>query len=147
MTDPGSGQVFADSPNSDAPDVNAHVQSSQAAFQQYREVNPRERAKLLLKWHVLITDAKSDLAKLVVYETGKPTAEALGEVDYALGFAWWFAGEAERVHGSTATPSVSNRRTFVVKQPIGVCVALARWNFPVAMIIRKAAAALAAGLP
>lgn len=144
-TDPGTGKVFAECPNSDASDVDAHVQSSQAAFLQYREVNPRERAKLLLKWHALITDAKTDLAKLVVYETGKPMTEALGEVDYALGFAWWFAGEAERIRGSIATPSVSNRRTFVVKQPIGVCVALAPWNFPVAMIIRKAAAALAAG--
>lgn len=72
-------------------------------------------------------------------------AEALGEVEYALGFAWWFAGEAERVRGSIAQPSISDRRTFVVKQPIGVCVALVPWNFPVAMIIRKVSAALAAG--
>jgi acyl-CoA reductase-like NAD-dependent aldehyde dehydrogenase len=72
-------------------------------------------------------------------------AEAVGEVDYALGFAWWFAGEAERVRGTIALPSVSNRRTFVIKQPIGVSVALVPWNFPVAMIIRKVAAALAAG--
>lgn len=72
-------------------------------------------------------------------------AEAIGEVDYALGFAWWFAGEAERVRGSVGQPSVSSRRTIVVKQPIGVSVALVPWNFPVAMIIRKVAAALAAG--
>lgn len=72
-------------------------------------------------------------------------SEALGEVDYALGFAWWFAGEAERVRGSIAQPSINDRRTFVVKQPIGVCVALVPWNFPVAMIIRKVSAALAAG--
>lgn len=72
-------------------------------------------------------------------------AEALGEVDYALGFAWWFAGEAERIRGSIAIPSVSDRRTLVIKQPIGVSVALVPWNFPVAMIIRKVAAALAAG--
>lgn len=71
--------------------------------------------------------------------------EALGEVDYALGFSWWFAGEAERVRGSVAQPSVSNRRTLVIKQPIGVSIALVPWNFPVAMTIRKAAAALAAG--
>lgn len=72
-------------------------------------------------------------------------SEALSEVDYALGFAWWFAGEAERIRGSVAVPSVNNRRTIIVKQPIGVCVALVPWNFPVAMIIRKVAAALAAG--
>jgi len=72
-------------------------------------------------------------------------SEALGELDYAAGFAWWFAGEAERVRGSVAQPSVSNRRTFVIKQPIGVSVALVPWNFPIAMVIRKAAAAMAAG--
>lgn len=100
---------------------------------------------MLLRWHQLISDARNDIAKLVVYETGKPMQEALGEIDYALGFAWWFAGEAERIRGSIAQPSISNRRTFVIKQPIGVCVALVPWNFPVAMIIRKVAAALAAG--
>lgn len=108
-------------------------------------MNPRQRAKILLKWHDLITNAREDIAKIVVYETGKPMAEAVGEVDYALGFAWWFAGEAERVRGSVAQPSISNRRTFVIKQPIGVSVALVPWNFPVAMVIRKVAAALAAG--
>lgn len=100
---------------------------------------------MLLEWHRLITNAREDIAKLVTYETGKPLTEARGEVDYALGFAWWFAGEAERIRGSVAIPSVSDRRTFVVKQPIGVSVALVPWNFPVAMIIRKVAAALAAG--
>lgn len=100
---------------------------------------------MLLEWHRLITNAREDIAKLVTYETGKPLTEARGEVDYALGFAWWFAGEAERIRGSIAVPSVSDRRTLVVKQPIGVSVALVPWNFPVAMIIRKVAAALAAG--
>lgn len=100
---------------------------------------------MLLKWHDLITNAREDIAKLVVFETGKPLAEARGEIDYALGFAWWFAGEAERIRGSIAIPSISDRRTLVIKQPIGVSVALVPWNFPVAMIIRKVAAALAAG--
>lgn len=125
--------------------MNEYVASSQAAFIKYRQVNPRERAKKLLEWHRLITNAKEDIAKLVTYETGKPLTEARGEVDYALGFAWWFAGEAERIRGSIGIPSVSDRRTIVIKQPIGVCVALVPWNFPVAMIIRKVAAALAAG--
>lgn len=98
-----------------------------------------------MNWHSLITNSRSDIAKLIVHETGKPVTEALGEVDYALGFSWWFAGEAERVRGSVAQPSVSNRRTLVIKQPIGVSIALVPWNFPVAMTIRKAAAALAAG--
>lgn len=143
--DPGSGQVFAACPTSKVEDVDEFVTSSQTAFNQYRHVNPRQRAKMLLEWHRLITNSREDIAKLVTYETGKPLTEARGEVDYALGFAWWFAGEAERVRGSIAVPSISERRTFVVKQPIGVSVALVPWNFPVAMIIRKVAAALAAG--
>ncbi|KAK1148910.1 hypothetical protein N8T08_007582 [Aspergillus melleus] len=145
IEDPGSSKIFAHCPINRLPDVDQYVESAQTAFLRYREVNPRERAKLLLKWHTLITNARSDIAKLIVYETGKPMTEALGEVDYALGFAWWFAGEAERVRGSVAQPSSSNRRTLVIKQPIGVSVALVPWNFPVAMTIRKAAAALAAG--
>ncbi|KAE8361242.1 Aldehyde/histidinol dehydrogenase [Aspergillus caelatus] len=145
VEDPGTGRVFAHCPSNRLPDVDQYVESAQAAFLKYREANPRERAKLLLSWHNLITNARSDIAKLIVHETGKPITEALGEVDYALGFAWWFSGEAERVRGSVAQPSVSNRRTLVIKQPIGVSVALVPWNFPVAMTIRKAAAALAAG--
>ncbi|KAJ0127303.1 Uncharacterized protein HZ326_29593 [Fusarium oxysporum f. sp. albedinis] len=143
--DPGSCQIWATSPTNEVADVDKDVESSHAAFQSYRHVNPRQRAKILLKWHELITNAREDIAKIVVFETGKPMAEAIGEVDYALGFAWWFAGEAERIRGSIALPAISNRRTFVVKQPIGVSVALVPWNFPVAMIIRKVSAALAAG--
>ncbi|KAJ5676608.1 uncharacterized protein N7477_002241 [Penicillium maclennaniae] len=141
---PGSGQVFANCPTNEVADVDRYVTSSQKAFESYRKENPRTRAKILLKWHELI-NAREDIAKIMVYETGKPMTEALGEVDYALGFAWWFAGEAERIRGSVAQPSISSRRTFVIKQPIGVSVALVPWNFPVAMIIRKVAAALAAG--
>ncbi|KAJ3547500.1 hypothetical protein NM208_g1477 [Fusarium decemcellulare] len=145
VEDPGSGEIWASSPINHVADVDQYVESSQAAFNSFRYTNPRERAKILLKWHELITNSREDIAKIVVYETGKPMGEAVGEVDYALGFAWWFAGEAERVRGSIALPSVSDRRTFVIKQPIGVSVALVPWNFPVAMIIRKVAAALAAG--
>ena len=144
-TDPGTRQVFATCPTNKTQDVDGYVTTSHAAFLRYRQVNPRQRAQMLLGWHELIASARDDIAKLVTYETGKPLAEARGEIDYALGFAWWFAGEAERIRGSIAIPSVSERRTFVIKQPIGVSVALAPWNFPVAMIIRKVAAALAAG--
>ncbi|KAK2691332.1 hypothetical protein QWA68_008795 [Fusarium oxysporum] len=145
VEDPGSSHIWAASPTNKVSDVDKYVESSHAAFQSYRHVNPRQRAKILLKWHELITNARQDIAKIVVFETGKPMAEAVGEVDYALGFAWWFAGEAERIRGSIAQPAISDRRTFVIKQPIGVCIALVPWNFPVAMIIRKVSAALAAG--
>ena len=145
MTDPGSNQVFASCPNNDVADVDQYVVSSQRAFEHYRKVNPRERAQMLLKWHQIITDAREDIAKIMTMETGKPITEAIGEVNYALGFAWWFAGEAERIRGSVGQPSISDRRTFVIKQPIGPCVSLVPWNFPVAMTIRKVAASLAAG--
>ncbi|KAH7477444.1 hypothetical protein FOMA001_g10538 [Fusarium oxysporum f. sp. matthiolae] len=145
MWDPGSGKIWASCPANQVGDVDQYIESSQTAFDSFRHTKPRERAKILLKWHELITKAQEDIAKIVVYETGKPMSEAVDEVDYALGFAWWFAGEAERVRGSIALPSVSSRRTFVIKQPIGVCVALVPWNFLVAMIIRKVAAAIAAG--
>ena len=144
-SDPGTRKVFASCPTNRVEDVSTFVDTSHSAFLNYQHTNPRQRAKLLLEWHRLITAAREDIAQLVTHETGKPLLEARGEVDYALGFAWWFAGEAERIRGSIATPSVSDRRTFVIKQPIGVSVALVPWNFPVAMIIRKVAAALAAG--
>ncbi|KAG9498363.1 hypothetical protein J7337_009168 [Fusarium musae] len=97
------------------------------------------------EWHRLIGESKEDLAKLVTYETGKPLAEARGEIDYSLGFAWWFAGEAERIQGTTGASSCAERRVLTIKQPIGVVVALVPWNFPIAMIMRKASAAFAAG--
>lgn len=71
---------------------------------------------------------------MLTHESGKPLAEAQGELDYALGFTWWFAGEAERIRGSVSTPSAPNRRVIVVKQPIGVTVALVPWNFPIAYV-------------
>ncbi|KAL2426102.1 Glutarate-semialdehyde dehydrogenase [Exophiala dermatitidis] len=145
VVDPGTDKAWASCPDNGAEDVDAAIQSSQRAFKEYSILNPRKRAQLLLKWHELITAAKDDLAKILTYETGKPLAEAYGELDYSLGFTWWFAGEAERITGTVSVPAAPNRRTFVIKQPIGVAVALVPWNFPIAMILRKAGAAFAAG--
>jgi succinate-semialdehyde dehydrogenase/glutarate-semialdehyde dehydrogenase len=100
---------------------------------------------MLYKWDSLIKENREDIATILVYETGKPRAEAYGEIDYSTGFTWWFAGEAERIQGSVFTPALPNRRIFTIKQPIGVAAALVPWNFPIAMILRKAGAALAAG--
>lgn len=121
------------------------MENSHAAFEQFRKVNPRQRAKWLLGWYNLTVAARDDLAQIVTYETGKPLAEAYGEIDYSLGFLWWFAGEAERIQGSVSTAAAPNRRLFTIKQPIGVAAALVPWNFPVAMVLRKVGAALAAG--
>lgn len=121
------------------------MQSSYEAFQIYKKVNPRTRAQLLLKWDSLIRENRDDLALILTYETGKPLAEAYGEIDYGASFTWWFAGEAERIQGTVHVASAPNRRVFTVKQPIGVAVGLIPWNFPIAMSLRKVAAALAAG--
>lgn len=145
MTDPGTATVWATCPINTDSDIEAAVHSSHAAFKHYRTLSPRTRAKLLLAWHDQISASRTDLASILVHETGKPHAEALAELDYALGFPWWFAGEAERIQGTTSVPAAPNRRILTVKQPIGVAVALVPWNFPVAMVLRKAGAALAAG--
>ncbi|KAI5457181.1 putative succinate-semialdehyde dehydrogenase [Mariannaea sp. PMI_226] len=145
VVDPGSDQVWTSCPDCNADDVDDAVQSSYEAFRQYSAWTPRQRSQCLMKWHQLIIEHRDDLAKILVYETGKPLAEAYGEIDYATTFTWWFVGEAERVQGTTISSAIPGRRAFTIKQPIGVVAALVPWNFPLALILRKASAALAAG--
>ncbi|THZ20137.1 aldehyde dehydrogenase [Aureobasidium pullulans] len=145
VVDPGTGRTWATAPDNGPEDVEKAVKAAHTAFESYRKVNPRTRAQWLLKWDGLIREHRDDIAKIVTYETGKPIAESQAELDYALGFTWWFAGEAERIQGTVSTPAAPGRRVFTIKQPIGVAVALVPWNFPIAMILRKAGAALAAG--
>ncbi|KAJ5288665.1 hypothetical protein N7478_001695 [Penicillium angulare] len=145
VLDPGTDKAWASCPTNTADDVSAAVETAHAAFEDFRKVNPRQRAKWLLKWYDLTVQARDDLAQIITHETGKPLAEAYGEMDYSLGFLWWFAGEAERIQGSVSQAAIPNRRIFTIKQPIGVAAALVPWNFPVAMVLRKAGAALAAG--
>ncbi len=134
ITDPGSGKVWASAPDNDANDVDEAVRAAHTAFESYKKVNPRQRAQWLLKWDTLIRENRDDLAHIVTYETGKPLFESQGEIDYSLGFTWWFAGEAERITGTVSTPAAPGRRVFTVKQPIGVAAALVPWNFPIACV-------------
>lgn len=145
VDDPGTGKPWTTSPDSEAQDVDAAVTSAHAAFEQYARYPPRRRAELLMAWHTRLVAARDDLAQVLVYETGKPLAEAYGELDYSLGFTWWFAGEADRVQGTVFSPALAGRRVLTLKQPVGVAAALCPWNFPIAMVLRKAGAALAAG--
>ncbi|PSN68866.1 aldehyde dehydrogenase [Corynespora cassiicola Philippines] len=145
VVDPGTGKAWTECPVNDASDVDAAVQSSHEAFESYRKISPRQRAQMLFKWDSLIRENREDIATILVYETGKPRAEAYGEIDYSTGFTWWFAGEAERIQGTVFTPAMPDRRVFTIKQPLGVTAALVPWNFPIAMVLRKAGAALAAG--
>jgi succinate-semialdehyde dehydrogenase len=144
-TDPGTGKPWVECPLNDASDVDEAVKSTHEAYLEYRKVSPRQRAQWLFKWDSLIKENREDIATILVYETGKPRSEAYGEIDYATGFTWWFAGEAERIQGTVFTPALQNRRVFTIKQPLGATAALVPWNFPIAMILRKAGAALAAG--
>ncbi|KAI9688662.1 MAG: Succinate-semialdehyde dehydrogenase, mitochondrial [Bathelium mastoideum] len=145
IIDPGSGKVFASCPTNDVDDVEPALQSSYNAFQIYKKWTPRQRAQTIMKWHQLCVAAKEDIATIITYETGKPLPEARGELDYALGFTWWFSGEADRISGTLSAASAPSRRILTLRQPVGVSVALVPWNFPVAMVLRKAGAALAAG--
>ncbi|KAL8396706.1 hypothetical protein RB594_003685 [Gaeumannomyces avenae] len=145
VIDPGTGRSWASCPDSIPDDVDQAVATANIAFQSYSKWTPRQRAQALSRWHSLIVGARDDLAKILVHETGKPLAEAYGELDYATSFTWWFTGEADRVQGTTFTSAVPGRRGLLIKQPIGTCAALVPWNFPVALVLRKASAALAAG--
>lgn len=132
LLDPGTNKVWASCPANSAEDVSEAVETAHAAFEHYRQVNPRQRAKWLLKWHDLTLAARDDLAHIVTHETGKPLAEAYGEIDYSLGFLWFFSGECERIQGTVSVAAAPNRRLFTIKAPIGVAAALTPWNFPVA---------------
>lgn len=145
VVDPGTGQVWASCPDARMEDVDSAVVSSHEAFQKYSKWTPRQRAQCLAKWHQLMLDTRKDLAIILAHETGKPLTEAYGEVDYAASFAWWFIGEADRIQGAFITSATPGKRAITIKQPIGVAAALVPWNFPLALTVRKASAALAAG--
>lgn len=146
VIDPGTGAAWAKAPDCSESETSEAISSCHESFQTYSKTTPRHRAKLLMKWHELILQEKEQLARLLTYETGKPLAEARGEIDYGLTFVWWFSGEADRgQHGTTLACAIEGRRAFTIKQPIGVVAALVPWNFPIALFLRKAAAALAAG--
>ncbi|KAI1209379.1 aldehyde dehydrogenase [Annulohypoxylon truncatum] len=145
IIDPGTNEKFASCPDMAAEDVDDAVKAAHEAFLAYRTFTPRTRADLLAKFDALIREHKDDLATILVFETGKPLAEAYGEIEYATSFTRWFAGEAERIQGTTFPAAMPGRRIFTIKQPLGVCAALVPWNFPIAMVLRKASAALAAG--
>lgn len=145
VIDPGSDQKWATCSDMAVEDVEDAVQGAHAAFKKYRTLTPRARSELIAKWDALIRENKDDIATILVYETGKPLAEAYGELEYATSFPRWFAGEAERIQGTIFEASLPGRRVMTIKQPIGVAAALVPWNFPIAMILRKASAAFAAG--
>jgi len=145
--DPATGQHLADVANLGPSDAEAAIAAANAAWTGWKTRTAKERSQILRKWFDLLMAHQEDLARLMTAEQGKPLAEARGEVAYGASFVEWFAEEAKRVNGETLPPFDNNRRLMVLKQPIGVCAAITPWNFPLAMITRKVAPALAAGCP
>lgn len=145
VLNPATGEVVGDIPRLGKAETERAIDAADAALPAWRALTAQERADLLLKWHDLMLEHQQDLAMLMTYEQGKPLKEAAGEIAYAASFLRWFAEEARRVYGETIPAAKSNQRIVVTKQPVGVVGAITPWNFPAAMITRKAGAALAAG--
>lgn len=123
------------------------VEAAHAAFPAWRDRLPQERAEILLEWYRLMHAHKEDLALLMTTEQGKPLSESRGEIDYAASFIQWFAEEGKRIYGENIPSHLPDRHLMVLREPVGVSAAVTPWNFPSAMLTRKAAAALAAGCP
>ena len=147
VTDPATGATLASVPRLGAAETEAAIAAANAAWPAWRAKTAKERAAILMKWHALMIENADDLARIMTAEQGKPLAEARGEVAYGASFIEWFAEEAKRVYGETIPTTDPNKRFVILKQAIGVCAAITPWNFPVAMITRKVAPALAAGCP
>ena len=145
VTDPATGRKLADVADLGAKETKAAVDAANAALPAWRARTAKERYAILMKWYELLMANQEDLARLMTAEQGKPLSEARGEVGYGASFVQWFAEEAKRVNGQTLATYDNNKRYLVLKQPIGVCAAITPWNFPLAMITRKVAPALAAG--
>jgi succinate-semialdehyde dehydrogenase/glutarate-semialdehyde dehydrogenase len=145
VADPSNGGKLADVANLGPEAATRAIDAANAAWPAWRGKTAKERSILLRKWFDLLMAHQEDLGRIMTAEQGKPFAEAKGEVAYAASFVEWFAEEAKRVNGETLPQFDNNRRLAVIKQPIGVCAAITPWNFPLAMITRKVAPALAAG--
>ncbi|MEH6546321.1 MAG: NAD-dependent succinate-semialdehyde dehydrogenase [Sneathiella sp.] len=147
VKNPATGEVVGTTPLMGAAETRRAIEAASAAMPAWAGKTAKERANILRKWHDLMLENTEDLARIMTIEMGKPLAEARGEVAYAASFIEWFAEEGKRIYGDTIPEHQNDKRIVVIKQPIGVTVAITPWNFPIAMITRKAAPALAAGCP
>jgi succinate-semialdehyde dehydrogenase / glutarate-semialdehyde dehydrogenase len=147
VTDPSSGKHLADVANLGPKEAEQAISAANTAWPAWRGKTAKERSIILRKWFDLLMANQEDLARILTSEQGKPFAEAKGEIAYGASFVEWFAEEAKRVNGEVLPQYDNNRRLMVLKQSIGVCAAITPWNFPLAMITRKVAPALAAGCP
>jgi succinate-semialdehyde dehydrogenase/glutarate-semialdehyde dehydrogenase len=143
--DPADGAVVGTVPSLGAEGTRAAIDAAHRALPAWQARTAAERAAILRRWYDLVLASEESLARLMVAEQGKPIAEARAEIRYAAGFIEWFSEEARRIYGDVIPPHMADKRLFVFKQPVGVVAAITPWNFPSAMVTRKAAPALAAG--
>ncbi|MEA2115834.1 MAG: NAD-dependent succinate-semialdehyde dehydrogenase [Thermodesulfobacteriota bacterium] len=144
---PATGELIGTVPALGREETAGAIAAADAAWPAWRLKTAHERSRLVRRWYDLIVEHQDDLAMIMTAEQGKPLAESLGEVLYGASFVEWFAEEAKRVYGDIIPMGQPGKRIIVIKQPVGVCAAITPWNFPSAMITRKAAPALAAGCP
>ncbi|HEX2580672.1 MAG TPA: NADP-dependent succinate-semialdehyde dehydrogenase [Dongiaceae bacterium] len=147
VINPANGQVLGTIPNAGAAETRRAIEAASAAWGEWRGRTAKERATILRAWFTLIMENQEDLAVIMTAEQGKPLAEARGEVAYGASFIEWFAEEGKRTYGDVIPTYARDKRVIVTKEPIGVVAAITPWNFPIAMITRKAGPALAAGCP
>jgi succinate-semialdehyde dehydrogenase / glutarate-semialdehyde dehydrogenase len=145
VTNPATGEKIGTIPKMGEAETRRAIEAANRALPAWRAKTAHERSTILRKWSELLLENQEDLAILMTAEQGKPLAESKGETVYAASFLEWFAEEARRVYGDVIPPHQSDKRIVVIKEPIGVCAAITPWNFPSAMITRKAGPALAAG--
>lgn len=145
VINPSTMELIASVPNLGASETSRAIDAAQAALPAWRALTGKQRAAILRRWYELLIENQADLAALMTAEQGKPLAESSGEVVYGASFIEWFSEEAKRVYGDVIPAHAADKRLITIKQPIGVVAAITPWNFPIAMITRKVAPALAAG--
>lgn len=145
VNNPATGEILGAVPNMGAAETRRAIDAAHAAWEGWKVITQKERGQILRRWYDLVMQHRDDLAMLMTLEQGKPLRESKGEIAYAASFIEWFAEEAKRVYGDVIPSPWPDKRFVVIKQPVGVCAAITPWNFPSAMITRKAAPALAAG--
>ncbi|MEH7116261.1 NAD-dependent succinate-semialdehyde dehydrogenase [Neobacillus vireti] len=145
VTNPATGELIQEVRINSEEEINQALKNGHEAFNKWRKVNAHERSRLLQKWSGIVQDHKEEIAKIMTLENGKPLAESRGEVDYATSYIDWYAEEAKRTYGRTIPANTESKRIIISRQPVGLVAAITPWNFPAAMMTRKAAPALAAG--
>lgn len=145
VTNPANNDVLGSTPKMGATETREAIEAAAEAFKSWKKTTAKQRADILRRWFELMLEHKEDLALIMTLEQGKPLAESRGEILYAASFIEWFAEEGKRVYGDVIPATQNDKRIMVLKQPVGVVASITPWNFPAAMITRKAAPALAAG--